>query len=40
MTDNGLLDLLPICGGFLATLAAVLLAYEVGFRVEQYWRRR
>jgi hypothetical protein len=40
MTDKGLLDLLPICGVFLATVAAVLLVFEVGFRVERYWRRR
>jgi hypothetical protein len=40
MTTNSLLDLLPICGVFLATMAVVLLTFEVGFRVEQYWRRR
>ena len=40
MTDNGPLDLIPICGVFLLTVAVVLLAFEVGFRVEQYWRRR
>jgi hypothetical protein len=39
MTDNRLLDLLPVCGVFLATVAVVL-TFEVGFRVEQYWRRR
>jgi hypothetical protein len=40
MIDTGPLDLLPIWAVFLATVAAVLLAFEVGFRVEQYWRRR
>jgi hypothetical protein len=40
MTDTGPLDLLPICGVVLATVAVVLLTFEVGFRVEQYRRRR
>ena len=40
MTDNGPLDLIPICGIFLASVAFVLLAFEVGFRVEHYWRQR
>jgi hypothetical protein len=40
MTGNGPLDLIPICGVFVAAMAAVLLAFEVGFRVEQYRRRR
>jgi len=40
MTDNGPLDLIPICGVALATVAVVLLAFEAGFRVEHYWRRR
>ena len=40
MTDNGPLDLIPIWGVFLATMAVVLLTFEVGFRVGQYWRRR
>jgi hypothetical protein len=40
MTDNGPPDLIPICCVFLATVAAVLLVFEVGFRVELYWRRR
>jgi hypothetical protein len=40
MTDNGPLDLIPICGVLLATVAVVLLAFEAGFRVEHYWRRR
>jgi hypothetical protein len=40
MTDNGPLDLIPICGVILATVVAVLLSFEGGLRVEQYWRRR
>jgi hypothetical protein len=40
MTDNGPLDLIPICCVFLAPVAVVLLAFEAGFRVELYWRRR
>lgn len=36
----GPLDLLPICGVFLATVAVVLLAVEGGFRLGQYRRRR
>jgi hypothetical protein len=40
MTDNGPLDLIPICGVFLATVAVVLLSFEVAFRVERYLRRR
>ena len=36
MTDNGPLDLFPNCGVFLAAVAVVLLAFEVGFRVELY----
>ena len=34
------LDLLPIWGVFLATVAVVLLAVEGGFRLGQYRRRR
>jgi hypothetical protein len=40
MTDNGPLDLIPICSVFLATVVAVLLSFEGGLRMEQYWRRR
>jgi hypothetical protein len=40
MTDKGPLDPILICGVFLATVAVVLLAFEAGFRVEHYWRRR
>jgi hypothetical protein len=40
MTQNGPLDLSPICGVFLVAMAVVLLAFEAGFRVEHYWRRR
>jgi hypothetical protein len=40
MTDNGPLELIPICGVCLAAVVVVLLAFEAGFRVEQYWRRR
>ena len=40
MTGTGPLDLTPIYGVFLTTVAVVLLAFEVGFRVEQYQRRR
>jgi hypothetical protein len=40
MMVNGPLDLSPICGVFLATVAVVLLTFEAGFRVEHYWRRR
>src|SRR5208337_190367 len=36
----GPLDLLPIWGVFLATVAVVLLAVEGGFRLGQYRRRR
>ena len=36
----GPLDLLPIWGVFLATMAVVLLAVEGGFRLGQYRRRR
>ncbi len=36
----GPLDLLPICGVFLATVAVILLAVEGGFRLGQYRRRR
>ena len=36
----GPLDLLPIWGVFLATVAVVLLAVEGGFRLDQYRRRR
>ena len=32
MTDNGPLDLILIYSVFLATVAVVLLAFEVGFR--------
>jgi hypothetical protein len=39
MTDTTLLDLLPVGGVFLATVVIVLLAFEVGFQVEQYRRR-
>ena len=39
-SDGIRLILIPICGVFLATVAVVLLTFEVGFRVEQYWRRR
>ena len=40
MTGSGPLDLSPICVVFLAAMAVVLLAFEAGFRVEHYWRRR
>jgi hypothetical protein len=40
MTGSGPLDLTPIYGVFLAAMAVVLLAFEVGFRVEQYRHRR
>jgi hypothetical protein len=40
MTDNGPLDLILIYSVFLATVAVVLLAFEVGFQVEQYQHRR
>jgi hypothetical protein len=40
MHDAGPLDLLPIWGVFLATVAVVLLAVEGGFRLGQYRRRR
>ena len=40
MHDGGPLDLLPIWGVFLATVAVVLLAVEGGFRLGQYRRRR
>ena len=40
MHDAGPLDLLPIWGVFLATVAAVLLAVEGGFRLGRYRRRR
>jgi hypothetical protein len=40
MHDAGPLDLLPIWGVFLATVAVVLLAVEGGFRLGRYRRRR
>ena len=40
MHNAGPLDLLPIWGVFLATVAVVLLAVEGGFRLGQYRRRR
>ena len=40
MHSAGPLDLLPIWGVFLATVAVVLLAVEGGFRLGQYRRRR
>ena len=40
MHNAGSLDLLPIWGVFLATVAVVLLAVEGGFRLGQYQRRR
>jgi hypothetical protein len=40
MNRSGPLDWLPIWCVFLATVAAVLLAIEVGFRLGQYRRRR
>ena len=40
MTDVGPLDLLPIWGVFPATVVIVLLAFEGGFRLGRYRRRR
>jgi hypothetical protein len=40
MHDAGPLDLLPIWGVFLATVAVVHLAVEGGFRLGQYRHRR
>jgi hypothetical protein len=40
MTAGGRLDLLPIWGVFLATVVVILLAFECGFRVGPFRRRR
>lgn len=40
MTGTEPLNLIPIYGLFLAAMAVVLLAFKVGFRVEQYQSRR